>query len=301
MKLESLIEGLTDGSISLNKNYHTQDVIGNLQKHLDGINKAINRIKSGDDHNLILIYEDMLEVEIGSQIYQSHNYHGRKECRNCDQTCNVFVIDETHVELQPWYIGTKQYGGKVYPTTKVCDAKELIKNQKLSTIINIPTGKMIFKNVLREINKIELDDYDHSINSVLGRDMLMQDLSKYDVGYGQMSNMSIGIYLKSDGCEIIVSESNSPYNDVNPLFPDFEFKGNICLDTWRWMCCDKSVYDHYNEQCSKYENIIEMNVEKGKWLINHYFDFLNHPYDFKYDESLGECSNIYSHLIFKGV
>lgn len=192
-----------------------------------------------------------------------------------------------------------------------CSGLSFVKSRKMVAHINVPTGKLIFQNHFGE-NDIIRDkpkgkEYSSpGLNSIAGRNEIMQHLASQNVGFGQMGNMSVGVYTNSKD-EIIIG--NSYYKDMlgdreNALSGkydmeftkeeidernnevrllrkfdrllkkgNFKLKGTISLAVWRWMCADKSVYDAAKIKAGEHMDVVKVNVQKGKYKIEHYYDF----------------------------
>ena len=137
----------------------------------------------------------------------------------------------------------------------------------------------------------------------------MDYLATQNVGYGQMGNMAVAIYSNLKD-EILVADSSMEelignVEDVEESpdlwseeeakqvmedgkyakpFRDYiksrnmKFLGKISLSVWRWMCADKSVLEEAGEKIKSnegrsYKEAVIFNVDKGDWVIEHYFDF----------------------------
>ncbi len=285
MNSVQLISGIKDGSIKILEKEHLMNPV----KH-----KLTERLKE---------LEKYTNVSVGERIMGVDFY-----CCNCDCTCYAILTDEKTIALIPqeeyWNLEeSKGYDYKFQESdSKDCIAKELEEQQKLVATIEVPTGNIVFKNYF-ETEKLFEDEENRfkkpTINSLLGRNKLMQYLAKENVGYGQMGNMSVAIYYNEKKNEIIVT---SPYweeeienrreklkgsstskeklknlESIEKELNEFEYKGRISLSVWRWMCTDKSILDENNEplQNEKHKDMVNFQIKAGKWEIEHYFDFTN--------------------------
>ena len=101
-----------------------------------------------------------------------------------------------------------------------------------------------------------------------------------------MGNMSLNVFLKEDGTEIILGREHG-YDEVKDReftvkHKGFKNIGNISLSMWRWMCADKEVLSQRNISLPKlkknstiehdYRNYTLAKVKPGKWIIEHYYD-----------------------------
>ena len=178
---------------------------------------------------------------------------------------------------------------------KQCELKGLIESQKLISTINVPSGELIFTDFFRTESLNERPDvYTNEdycdINSLKGRNKLMQYLATQNVGYGQLSNMCYGVFVKDDKTEIILA--NIYYYDEDDYeyhteIDGFTYLGSVCCDMWRWQCADKLVLDAVNDPYEEKEHIVA-DVNIGNWQIEHFFDFIR--------DCDNDKINIYTHL-----
>jgi hypothetical protein len=166
-----------------------------------------------------------------------------------------------------------------------CEFAKLDVKDRIETKIEVPTGNLVFANFFRQKEIYSPGDFE--INSLLGRIQLAKHLADLNVGYGQMGNMSVDVWKRTDGKQIIIGDGeyfeNSEYYQVHQN--EFIYLGNICLDVWRWMCADKSVLEKHGEKLPKlkvdkcvdleYRDFILAKVESGTWVIHHYYDLLS--------------------------
>ncbi len=134
----------------------------------------------------------------------------------------------------------------------------------------------------------------YTLNSILGRKNTTQFLAENNkVGYGQMGNMSIGIYTNDE--EIIICDSSldeieemydyeenaEEYDKLTSYLKEknFKYKGEISLSVWRWECAD---YDRVKdsqkvkgrEANSKqyYSDVIHFPIKGTSVYGEHYYD-----------------------------
>jgi hypothetical protein len=257
---------------------------------------------------MVDIYDfDLNKTDFGQNIGSSEQY-----CFNCDSAMYIKLIDEKTIGYFPnmdYWKFAETKGEKYGYATKledlpICSASELTESQKLEATIEVPSGELIFQNYF---DKEELYDGKEkygkpSICSVLGRNKLMQELAEKNVGYGQMGNMSVTIY-SNEKDEIIIGDngdsyydnvgyyenhpekideewlkSEKDYKEFEKYLEDGNFKemGNISLSVWRWMCMDKQLLEEHGEKPKTddiYQDSVNVNVQKGKYKIEHYYDF----------------------------
>ena len=312
VSLETIVNGLKDGSITLlDQGHMTNPLVDKLERKLNHINeqiadyeakiaKGIKKDGKVECKGMIDFYKVMLSFEVGQYLGDSEQY-----CFDCGANMYIMLIDEKTIGYIPsgryWQIAEKS--GKKYgyrakaEDCECCEAKPLTDAQKLTAEINVPTGKLVFQNFFRakELYELKGEEY-HSINGLMGRNELMQDLATRDVGYGQMGNMSVNIY--SNGKEILIGsdlecyEDNKAYHEEEPdtiddewieeskkaeefkaMLKEGKFKdlGSISLSVWRWMCADAQVIEPYDEEVDSDRIVVDIPV--GTYVIEHYYDF----------------------------
>lgn len=326
MNYKDLVEKLKDGSVTLQNEEHItyRKLIDVLEQKIkfweDMIKKHSENPKPNNSgYTLLEFYNTLLLEDI---VFGSYLDISEVCCHNCDSDLYVILLDEKTLvytcSTDYWKLADASANKYQFifkkEDIKVCAGHDLIKSKKLVSTINVPTGNLIFQNFFntKELYEDVENEYKRSsINSILGRNYLMQYLSTKNVGYGQMGNMGVAIY-SNENDEIIVADSyiedfildyeyydendkdnedNEDYFDVSTYKKKKEFLkycednnfkrfGDISLDVWRWMCADKSVLEFHNELPNK--NCISLNVQSGNWQIEHYYDFDHKDEDIVY-------------------
>lgn len=302
--------GFTKGESSAQE-YFIKDFIDRHKRAVEGAKKLPDNHFALDKVYSPIAVGDTIEAEC--------------YCWDCDSRMRFLLIDEKTITLID---GSVYYGIRdkycknpndryEYKLTDLklipkCEALPFLKTRKMVSTINVPTGKIIFQNYFGK-NDIIRDapigqEYNSpGLNSLLGRYKIMQYLASQDVGYGQMGNMSIGIYTNGKD-EIIIGNSNWNYmlsscqDTVNGEYGkidseqlieykkelksllafqrilikgNFKLKGEISLAVWRWMCADEQVYNNANITADKYDDVVKVKVQKGKYRIEHFYDMAN--------------------------
>ena len=169
---------------------------------------------------------------------------------------------------------------------------------KLVAEISVPSGKLIFTNYFDKEEIYSLDKAD--INCVAGRYELMKHLAEKNIGYGQMGNMSVSVFVNAAKDEIIIGGNYAYTEDDEEIeieHPGYTELGSISLSVWRWMCGDAKILKQHGEElpkikyggetCTNYRDYVGVKVQPGTWVIEHYYDFGN------------DDSKIYSKLYLK--
>lgn len=319
MTLKELRSGLASGKITFDRKGHlTNDIDHDLDHQIEFNEKMIDQytetlgipeVDQDQAQKLINFYKWKNEVSVGDTIFDMHDVY----CFECGANCSPVMINDTTLALI-----TNNVKHKLYDTMpekykyliketdiSTCEFLPIKKQGYLRSEIEVPTGEIVFANYFDQdkFYKNEKHRGEKSINSTLGRDVLMQDLAKENIGYGQMGNMSVTLFVKNDGTEIIVS-TEFGYNKEDGEFEvehdGFIPLGQISLSVWRWQCGDKKILldggeklpddlKISNEKHDGYEELIAMRVKPGRWEIKHYYDFFTEEMD-------DAKAPIYSHL-----
>lgn len=132
---------------------------------------------------------------------------------------------------------------------------------------------------------------DWDLSFFTGRENITNYKMQYNVAYGQMGNMSIGVFINDDKTSIIIG---CPYmlehrtDDIEMTEEEYEkakndpemhklhehtMIGKISLALWRWEATDRATLNQYDPNWLKEQtNVVQLNVQKGKWYFTHYFD-----------------------------
>lgn len=313
MNLKELLEGLKNGTVTIDTKGHlVNPIIDDLEDDINNDLDFIKEMESGEYveyttkqkqtkeqcEGMIKFVGDRLERDllIGGYINQPDIY-----CFDCGERLRLILINENTVSL----VSPTEYRDNrtlteekryIMDVTKIsdCKARELRESGKMVSEIDVPSGKLLFTNFFKQ-DKIydfpeEVNSYDaeHSINSIQGRNNLMQYLATQNIGYGQMGNMSVNVFVKDSGDEIIIG-TDYHYNDeddeeITIEHEGFTNLGSISLSVWRWMCGDIEVLKGHGEKLPKklkvntcieddYKDYILTDVKPGRWQIEHYYDF----------------------------
>lgn len=153
---------------------------------------------------------------------------------------------------------------------------------------------LVFANFFREFEDSPqefkwADEW--SLCNLKGQTKITKYKEEQNVAFGQMGNMSIGIYLHENKKSIIVGphynpaengefESEEEYEAIcnKPLFEGYEKVGEICLDVWRWEATDWKtltaigVTEKGLQEEHEYRGFVELDVPHGTWKFEHYYE-----------------------------
>lgn len=285
MTIKEIVDGVKSGKIKIDYKHHNEISIKKgfqekhfteeLEKYFAHCEQAVERLPNNmftQERLNGIIEEGDPRLLFDCKVY----------CWECDAQLSPVLIDNT-LYFFPWYnyFDISEKNGQKYDyLLKKEDIEDCIFHKmgitdKMVTEIDVPSGKLVFQNFFR--NKEIYDSHninEEGINSLLGRYKLMQYLASKNVGYGQMGNMSINIYRKFDGKEIIISNDGYRYDEENGerwvTMDGYKDMGEISLDVWRWQCADMETLKKFNEEIE--EDAIIIDVKPGRWVIEHHFD-----------------------------
>lgn len=264
--------------------------IHDLENYVDRSKESIKRLPD----NYITLSKIYDPLQVGRIVTDTGIY-----CWDCDRNFYLVLTDENTLSIVPsgkyWEIA-ENAGQKFDYVIKLneipdCELQEFKIKDKIVTEIDVPSGELAFVNYFNDEKIYESEKY-NSINGILGRVLLANELATKNVGYGQMSNMAIDVFVHKNGTEIILgsyfSYDKDGYEKITK-FKNFEYYGAISLDVWRWQCADMQVLKKYNEKLVKGEikeseisraktsehhfyDAIIATVKPGRWVIEHYYD-----------------------------
>ena len=313
MTLLQLKEGLENNTITIDyKGHNVDSILDTITWEVEHNKNFIKEIKNGEAltykketytqeeaNNMIKLLTIKLEhnFEIGGHFIDV----GDHCCYDCGKKLYISPTGEYSVSLIDMdFINSEseRQGIKKYHPVKVdsslipeCSVKSLRYSGKLVSEIKVPTGELLFTNFFKEEKIYTMpNEYSikNSINSISGRNNLMQYLSTQNIGYGQMSNMSVNVFVNNAGDEIIIG-AECGYNEEDGEFDisheGFINYGSISLGVWRWMCGDIQILKEHGEKIPKnitpnkkvendYMDYILATVKPGIWVIEHFFDFV---------------------------
>lgn len=208
-----------------------------------------------------------------------------KYCWGCNARLTPILKSYNEVSFVPNYNPNNKTGNYEPNDIPECELTKKNIKDKIVTEINLPTGDLVIANFFREKEIYDIPNSDSSINCLLGRIELAEYLEKLDVGYGQMGNMSIEVWKKLDGTEVLFTGTyydEETDEESEGEYDGFKHLGDISLSVWRWMCADIQTLKKYNEKLPKlkdddcvekdYRDFILAKVKPGKWVIEHYYD-----------------------------
>lgn len=163
-------------------------------------------------------------------------------------------------------------------------------------------SKLIFANFFRGYEDSPEDvkwSDEWSLCNMAGRKRITEFKVAQNIAYGQMGNMSIGIYVNKAKDSIIVGpcyhpaemgeyESDAEFEEAckKEVFPGYkQMKKTISLAVWRWEATDfntlgQEKYDALKNE--EYMDMVELKVPHGIWSFEHYYDTRSHENEYLY-------------------
>lgn len=224
------------------------------------------------------------------------NYRPETRCWRCGQRLYYVLLGNTFkactvIHHDDW---------KIRPTL-VQDKCAYSEKKPLTGTLKV-TGKLLFANFFLHVEDTPNGDRygeEWSLNYHAGRANITKYKAENNVAYGQMGNMSVGIFLHPNKKSIIIGD---PYiaernfeklcdelgdEKANELYDDpaeykkletiegHEFVEKISCEVWRWEAADRNdlnqeQYDALAERQS-YSGLVEVEVEQGNWQFEHYY------------------------------
>lgn len=273
-------------------------------------NEGLSAIKLADIDKEIAYYRDRLKSFEERKIKETEqiDWSSFREfhCFKCGMELNYILLDENTIGLGATTSMNKE---DIWDCT--CSFKDGAKGH--SYYITVPTGELVFANYFDDRKTYTEADKDRdcyidndrkemeifepkdkwsrelSLNSHAGRIGLMNHYSsKHNIAFGQMGNMSVGIYIKKGKKDRIVissaylsdrveSDDKELASKSEKFLKEHRLLGCISLEVWRWMAADMSILKKNKISIKlakkgdyRDENIL-VKVKKGKWKVTHQF------------------------------
>ena len=194
------------------------------------------------------------------------------QCRGCSERMQ-WVLDGDKLSLRHYWDG-KDF--KFHPLGYRCKFETPLPT---SGEIKV-NSRLIFANFFRHVTdepKGKKFCSDWSVDTVVGRENITKHKAHRNVAYGQMTNTSVGIFVRPDKMSVIVGDRYVTDSDRDRLEIDgHKLVGQICLDVWRWEATDlitlgEKRYANFVKE-HKDRGLVEIDVPHGVWWFEHFFD-----------------------------
>ena len=224
-------------------------------------------------------YTRRLDFEVGDDESLSHSSEA-ETCSGCGQKLQWVLKGNVLMPLE--FFGNSEW--ERHSVDYICSYAEprpFVGKIKINS-------RMIFANFFSEI-KDSPEDVEHttewSLNYMVGRENITKYKSERNVAYGQMGNMSIGIYVNENKTSVIIGpgfhpaefdeyDSDEKFEEAckKPVFEGYELIGTIDLACWRWEGSDlNTIGEEYNELVEKGCDLVEIDAQHGEWEFKQYY------------------------------
>lgn len=266
---ETFIEGVKNGSIKAN--YMGHIVYGN---GVEGkIKETINeRVLEGKPE------VDTVKPFVGSKIFSEDT------CYYCGEKISYHIKSSLEIVA----FSTHREDGESYRIPKKENHSECELSSKESRDhrfeLTFPSGEVMIDNFFQSVkgrglfNVPKDEEYSdkYSLQTLKGRFKRQDYLAKtYNVGYAQMGNMSVDVFVSKDKKKIVIGKSpeytTNKHKKFNEKFEkEFTNIGEISLRVWRWECVDKQLWEAFEDKVEgDLESSLMANVIPGTYEVKH--------------------------------
>lgn len=230
-------------------------------------------------------YSNLLDLEVQENESLSYSMEPIK-CFGCGQSLSWVLSGNSLIPRQYYKIRSGKVVYKQHSAGYRCPYED---PKPLTGEIEI-NSKMIFSNYFRGFedcpDRFKYTD-EWSLNFLIGRENITKYKAERNIAYGQMENMSIGVYVNKERTSIIIGPSYNPseWDDYEseedyekackePIFENYELIGTISCGVWRWECSDlNTVKNDYQIILDEGLDLVEIDVPYGKWAFEHYYGY----------------------------
>lgn len=295
MKIREIYEAVLSGKMELDYNGHEEsfytkirmkdryedDVASSEGSHDGKWNSQPNETQTTEEINARMrnFYKQRLDYNFENGEIIRYGSLPDMECSSCGKRL-WWKLQDDKLVLDGIFNGKINKYGNYIAEGKRCD----FENKKfLSNSINIGSP-IIFANFFCFEDCSKDNEGYWNLNYLSDREKITHyKAENQNIAYGQMGNMSVGIYLSKDSKTIIVS---SPYlqdyledgldniEEIKNILDNYEYKGSICLEMWRWEASDLNTISQKTVDKLKKErnmDIVMFDVPHGVWNFEHYY------------------------------
>jgi hypothetical protein len=229
---------------------------------------------------------DSSDVKLAKRLIGEKIYLDGTGCYYCGVNLGVHVKDENNAEYFMWERG-ENYRNKI-DIPGVCEMSD--KKSRVNTYeLNFPTGEVVIDNYFNPVDESRGSLFDipkdeqysdkYDLQTLKGRFNRQDYLSKtHNLGYAQMGNMSMDVFVSKDGNKLIFGDKPEGYYDKKPTAADKKFNkkfkeeythlGKISLSVWCWECTDKKTLTDAGHSG---EGAVTAKVTPGTYTVKHIF------------------------------
>jgi hypothetical protein len=229
------------------------------------------------------------DVMLSRQLIGSDIYKDGTGCYYCGNSLGIHINDENSADIFMWKRG-EDYDDKIHIPGE-CEMRQ--KENRINEFeLKFPTGEVVIDNYFNKdrdylFDVPEKEQYSdkYSLETLKGRFNRQNYLAEtYNMGYGQMGNMSMEVFVSKDGKEIIFGDEPNDWYDEDedgngkPTKEDKKFNkefeknytciGKVSLGVWRWECADKKTLTDAGHSG---EGEVLAKVQPGAYSVKHFY------------------------------
>jgi len=289
--IKQLYDGLVSGEIKIDENGHNpfygwgpDGMIKRLGKRIEFWDNSSALSKKG-----IVWSESLITESIPDGDKHIREIELDSPCANCNRSlgwrydpleskiiCFVAELNTKESPASKWFYEYQE------------DRCELEHNLPQSFEFKV-NGEIVFANFFKDhIAKLDEAEKDFSynyfsLNTIVGRRRIAEFHANDNIGYQQLGNTSIDIYLSSDKQEFIIIEETYRWAEGQGDNSGMEFEaseelpklgwiycGSISCDMWRYM------FGNVSDVKEPSGSVVKISPKPGNYLVTNYFGTSEH-------------------------
>lgn len=286
---KELYDGLLSGSISIDENGHDpfygwgpESMLEDMKSKIDFWDKEI--LSTGRIWSNRIITDKSRDTDRHIRQIDSHN--------NCSRCGLHLGWEYNHEEKKIVCIVSKlntSKGGVAEWFYEYEDGRCGYEKNTPQEFIFDMRESVIFANYFRDqMEKLDKEEEkrkhtEFSLNTLAGRKSVCEFHAKDNIGFQQMCNTSIDIYMSEDKKEILVIKESYVYDEnelteynAELILPELGYThcGKISLSVWRYMFANLSSVKKLGKDDA--DDSIVISPVLGKYLVSNYFGTTEH-------------------------
>lgn len=309
MRLGDLLAGLRDGTVTLDFCGHWITTENRIKEDLleryddtvalaNGSNDGKWSVSDGEtveesDASMRDFYTRLLNREIEEGVRT--NIFPSAESENC-QCCGrrlMWILEDKVLYLRGEYykVDGDRREWVDQPSGHMCSSPDREEAEIIRGEISVNSNLLIsnFFNSVEDTPEGKKYDQEYNLCLLYGVKNISRYKQEHNIAYGQMGNMSIGVFLHPSKKSIILGNPwiadrrmESEDYDYDEETYDEDYKnlsvidghhlvGEVCLDVWRWEATDlDTAKEEYQEIKDSHRDLVELEVPHGTWEFVHY-------------------------------
>ena len=282
MNLQEVFQKIESGEIILDENGH--DVADRAFRRAGGVRRTAEIGRNWDQEKLD---RKVLEGKI-------NYFFNDIKCWRCGERIHHILLGNTFKACT-----AKHHSDIRIPSTIIENNCEFSEKKPLTGVIRV-NSSLLFANYFSHVEDSP-DEFKYtdqwSLNYYGGRARITEFKSKHNVAYGQMGNMSVGIFLHPNKKSIIIGNpyiaehkfdqlcEKLGYEKANQLYDDekeyeklgiideHKLVGKVSCEIWRWEATERNSLsqEQYDNLVNEHSDIVQVEVEHGNWQFEHYY------------------------------